>query len=227
MPALVPIRRHPAARCSGGGFDGIWRRYLGSAIGCLLWLWICSWRVRWFGRERPPERRILCFWHGRQMPLLAYEKRRGVVVMVSLSRDGAVQTGLLGALGMRVVRGSSSRRGAQGLRALTRALDGGGEGAFAVDGPRGPEHRAKAGAIVAARLSAAPMVPLGAAAHPAWRLQARWESFLVPWPFARVVVVEGEPLLATTTDAGTAALEAGIKDAEGRAEVLLGTWRRK
>lgn len=191
----------------------------------MLWLLTRTWRVRWVRAGEAHRPRILCFWHGRQLPLLSYERRRGAVVMVSLSRDGALQSVILGLLGLRVVRGSSSRGGATGLLAFTRGMRSSAEGVFALDGPRGPARHAKPGAALAAKLSGASLVPLGAAAFPARAVQARWEEFLVPLPFARVVVVEGDSLDPASCDDGMQVLEAAVDAAERSAATLLRRWR--
>jgi lysophospholipid acyltransferase (LPLAT)-like uncharacterized protein len=50
-------------------------------------------------------------------------------------------------------------------------------------------------------------------------LRRAWDRFLVPWPFARVVVVAGAPLAVDA--AGPEAVEAAIERAERRAAELL------
>ena len=44
-----------------------------------------------------------------------------------------------------------------------------------------------------ARIGGAPMVPLACAADRAWHLD-RWDDFMIPKPFARVVYAIGEPI---------------------------------
>ena len=61
------------------------------------------------------------------------------------------------------------------------------------DGPNGPKHEFKVGAVLMARIGGAPMVPLACAADSAWYLD-RWDDFMVPKPFARVVYAIGEPI---------------------------------
>jgi lysophospholipid acyltransferase (LPLAT)-like uncharacterized protein len=60
------------------------------------------------------------------------------------------------------------------------------------DGPRGPEYEFKAGAILMARIAAVPIIPIACAANRAWYLD-RWDNFMIPKPFARVVIGIGEP----------------------------------
>jgi lysophospholipid acyltransferase (LPLAT)-like uncharacterized protein len=138
---------------------------------------------------------VLAFWHGTQWPLLAWRRRRRTVVLVSLSRDGAMQARALALQGLRVVRGSSSRGGARGLAALVRAMrreDA--DAAFAVDGPRGPRGTVKRGAIVAARLAGAVLVPMVGVVRHGIVLRRAWDRFAIAWPFTRVDVVLGPPV---------------------------------
>ncbi len=96
--------------------------------------------------------------------------------------------------GIRVVRGSSSRGGARALLALARVIREAGENALIVpDGPRGPRHVAQNGAIMLAKMTGAPMVPLAFGAAPC-RVLESWDAFVVPYPFARAAMVFGEPI---------------------------------
>jgi hypothetical protein len=61
------------------------------------------------------------------------------------------------------------------------------------DGPSGPKYEFKAGAVLMARIVSAPLVPLACAADRAWYLK-RWDNFMIPKPFARIVLAVGEPL---------------------------------
>jgi lysophospholipid acyltransferase (LPLAT)-like uncharacterized protein len=130
------------------------RALLGLLLGLVVRLWLATLRVRVIrhpGLDRVGDRPwVLAFWHGTQWPLLAWRRRRRTVVLVSLSRDGALQARALAVQGFRVVRGSSSRGGARGLAMLVRAMKcEATDAAFAVDGPRGPFGVVKGGVIVA------------------------------------------------------------------------------
>ena len=46
--------------------------------------------------------------------------------------------------------------------------------------------------MLLAQLSGRPILPLAFAASRAWRFTA-WDRFVLPWPFARVVVAVGVP----------------------------------
>jgi hypothetical protein len=159
-----------------------------------------TWRVRLSG-PTPPYRDgpvVFCFWHGRQAGLFAHPRPRPVAVLASLSRDGALQARILARLGFEVHRGSSSRGGASGLMSLVRAVRGGADAAFAVDGPRGPLHVAKPGALLAARASGAAVVPIAVRASGAWVFEKAWDRYALPKPFAEVELVRGAAMEAST-----------------------------
>ena len=48
-------------------------------------------------------------------------------------------------------------------------------------------------AVLMARIGGTPLVPLACAADRAWYLN-RWDDFMIPKPFARVVLAVGEPV---------------------------------
>lgn len=172
---------------------------LGVLLGLLARAWLATLRVHVVSHPALDEVQdrpwVLAFWHGTQWPLLAWRRRRRTVVLVSLSRDGAMQSRALALQGLRVVRGSSSRGGARGLVALVRTMKrDGADAAFAVDGPRGPRGIVKSGAVVAARLAGAVIVPMGGAVRRGIVLRRAWDRFAIAWPFTRVDVVLGRPV---------------------------------
>jgi lysophospholipid acyltransferase (LPLAT)-like uncharacterized protein len=140
---------------------------------------------------------IYCVWHGRilMVPWLNARLRRthgarGVSVLASRSRDGGIVSAYVSRFGLDVVRGSSSRGGAAALRALVSVVANGRDVALVPDGPRGPRGQLEPGVVALAALTGAPVVPLGFAARPAWRLQT-WDQFQIPAPFARAAAVFG------------------------------------
>ena len=60
------------------------------------------------------------------------------------------------------------------------------------DGPQGPQYELKTGVMLMARVGKVPIVPVSCAADRAWYLD-RWDRFMIPKPFARVVIGVGEP----------------------------------
>jgi lysophospholipid acyltransferase (LPLAT)-like uncharacterized protein len=207
-----------------------WRTVLGRILGTILWLWIRTWRVKVLYCERSvfesPEPVVLCFWHGAQMGLLGWSRRRRTTVMVSFSTDGALQAGVLDTLGLFVVRGSTSRGARSGLRAVVRALRAGTDAAFAVDGPRGPLGVVHSGAATAAEISGSVLVPMAAVARPTLVLSRTWDRFSVVLPFARVCIAFGPCLDPRQAREDPSAVARGIDEAASQAEAAFRDRRR-
>lgn len=135
---------------------------------------------------------IFAFWHSWILPLAFLHREEGVVVLVSRHGDGEYITRVVRRMGFETARGSSTRGGARGLRELVRAQREGRDIAFTPDGPRGPARVFKRGALVAAQLTGAPVVPVSVEAETVWRVGS-WDRLAVPKPFGRFRVRYGDP----------------------------------
>lgn len=142
-----------------------------------------------FRREGRPV--IFVFWHGQLLPLIHYHRNEGIVVLVSDHADGEYVTRVIERHGFSTARGSSTRGGIRGLKSLIRAARNGHDLALTPDGPRGPARRFKAGALMAAQVTGAPIVPVAAGASAAWHFDS-WDHFMVPRPLSRVTIEYGE-----------------------------------
>lgn len=143
--------------------------------------------------DRAGDPYVAVFWHSRLLPIAFAYRDTGIATLISRSRDGRLIAEVAERWGYRVERGSSSRGGTAGLRAVVRHLRARRRVALTPDGPRGPARVMKAGPLRAARLTGAPVVPVAVSAHPAWRAGS-WDRFLVPLPFARVLIRFGPPV---------------------------------
>jgi lysophospholipid acyltransferase (LPLAT)-like uncharacterized protein len=140
-------------------------------------------RLEHFRRRGEPV--IFVFWHGHLLPLVHYHRREGIVVLVSEHTDGEYIARILDRYGFGTVRGSSTRGGMRGLRGLVRAARAGRDLALTPDGPRGPRHEVKPGALAAAQMTGLPLLPLAVSVTSAWALGS-WDRFLVPRPFSTI-----------------------------------------
>ena len=115
--------------------------------------------------------------------------------LISPSVDGEAPTWLAQSYGAQVIRGSSTHTGSRAVRQLYKAVRKDKLSPLITpDGPRGPRFEFKGGAIMVAQLCGAPVVPLAFAARPA-KVFKTWDKFVLPWPFARVVIAVGEPAM--------------------------------
>ncbi len=165
----------------------------------LLHLLALTWRVRFTNPEvvrsfkdaRQPFMYVL--WHGQLLPLLWTHRGRDIAVMISEHRDGEMIARVAQSLGLRTVRGSTTRGAARALLGACREIEAGHDVAVTVDGPRGPAGTVAPGSLIISQRTGAPMVPTAASCSRAWRLKS-WDRFMIPKPFARVVVTYGAPL---------------------------------
>ena len=142
---------------------------------------------------------IYAFWHDSVFLLPYTHRNSGIMIMVSESKDGEIATGILKHFGYEVVRGSSKRRGSRALINLYDGMRKGKSVAITVDGPRGPRHEAKEGAIFLAGKLQAPIIPVATGAKRFWTLERSWDKLVLPVPFSEGVVLYGQPIMVNGT----------------------------
>ena len=216
---------------NGSGLAGIW---IPPVVRAIFRTVTATLRVRSEGIEHlesleaSGDRAVLAFFHGRQFLLAGYLLGRKLTVLSSLSRDGELQARVMSGLGYAVVRGSASKGGARGLIGLKRKMDEGYHATFAVDGPRGPLHEVKPGAVYLAKKTGCPIIPLASSARPAHIFSETWDRYLLPWLFGRGVVLFGSPMTFNedTSDAAIArdcaVLKTALLDLQERADGMVG-----
>lgn len=188
MPAAPPSK---TARALVG-----WRRVVLWPFVSLLKAWASTLRLDLSpedirNRNYEDEAVVVVVWHNRLFVVAEMFRRFGRVrpfySLVSASKDGAWLNAFLESLGMRTVRGSSSRLGREAAAALVEVVKAGYHVGITPDGPRGPCYDFKPGALIVARRAHAPVLLIGGEFGSAWRL-GTWDRFYVPLPFSRVRV---------------------------------------
>lgn len=207
------------------------------------WLGFCLKTTRWSFENRDAAEAvwdagggvIVCFWHEEiavSPPAWDYERGQEPRALISQSHDGEIFAQAVARLGIPPIRGSSAKKRADGgvkdkggteaFREILRWVKAGNCIAITPDGPRGPRRELAEGAIVLARLTKAPVLMLGIAAKPSIRLDT-WDRSILPLPFARGVVVYGDPFVETGEDSEQvrAGWKARLDALADRAEALL------
>jgi len=139
---------------------------------------------------------IVAFWHQRFFGAIGYVKKFRALApsaIISKSRDGEWISQVALRLGIRPVRGSSSRGGKEALAAMVADLAHNPAAIHAVDGPQGPKGVVKAGLIRMAQLSQAAIFPVCISLDRAWVTHS-WDRFLIPKPFSRVLIRWTDPI---------------------------------
>jgi lysophospholipid acyltransferase (LPLAT)-like uncharacterized protein len=192
-------------------YDAIFLRVLPPLAVLLVKVWMLSCRVvRIEGiegereaLERSGGRAVYATWHQRLIYHSRYFGSRHITIMISQSRDGEYAARVGSWFGFRNVRGSSTRGGRKALKEITKRIREGEMGGMLADGPQGPARVAKIGSVIMARDAGVPLLPVLWGADRCWTLNS-WDRFLIPKPFARVVICHGEPIWVPPSAQGEA-----------------------
>jgi len=170
-----------------------WYHWLWVApFALLLRLWLATLRIR---SNQPlvddvDGGRIIVLWHDRLFVSGLVGRRffrRPINALISTSKDGGWLVAFFRLMGLKAVRGSSSKRGAAALMTLTRVVRAGEHAGITPDGPKGPARVCKTGVVGLAKLTGRPIILMGLDYACCWRLR-NWDRFALPLPFSRVDV---------------------------------------
>ncbi|MGH6636008.1 MAG: glycosyltransferase [Gammaproteobacteria bacterium] len=169
-----------------------------------LWSWLlrlqcATWRTKYEGIEdldqilRQGRRVMFSFWHGKYVPLFALLRGRSACVFTSKSNRGEVISDICRRFGYHCVQIPDNGR-AYSISTMRRALVDHQNGGIAVDGPVGPYHRVKKGAIKLASELGYEVVPASVCARRRRVLKHRWDRLEIPGLFTRVGFAIGAPI---------------------------------
>jgi lysophospholipid acyltransferase (LPLAT)-like uncharacterized protein len=162
---------------------------------------VIGWTMRWQSEGdahldeiyNSGHRAIFTFWHGRIFPATYYWRKRGIVVMTSMNRDGEAIAQCIQRFRYGVARGSSSRGGFRALAEMSRLIRQGRDAAFTIDGPRGPRYIAKQGPVLLAMKTGAAIFCFHISMKHKIQLKS-WDEFQIPLPFTPALVLKAEPI---------------------------------
>ncbi|MEH3116883.1 MAG: lysophospholipid acyltransferase family protein [Methylorubrum populi] len=180
---------------------------------------------------------IAAMWHGQHI-MISFMRRPQdrVATIISRSPDGNINTIALTRMGVRVMRASGARGravrdarakgGAEGLRAMVKALKGGETVAFSADVPK-VSRVCDAGIVMLARFSGCPIVPVAVVTSRHIRFNS-WDRACLGLPFGRGAMVFGEPVFVPrevtpeAADALRQRVQAELNRVHDRAYTLVG-----
>jgi lysophospholipid acyltransferase (LPLAT)-like uncharacterized protein len=174
--------------------------------------------------ERDGKQPIFCFWHDRIFAGTYFFRNRKIIVMNSLSFDGAYMARFVQKLGYGSVRGSSTRGGTGALVEMIRLMRSGYATAFTVDGPRGPRYEAKLGPVLLAKKTADPLLPFLLECKELWSVRS-WDIAQIPKPFTRVKLMIEKPIYVAE-NAEDEGLEAKRVELQSTLEMLVEKGRK-
>jgi len=138
------------------------------------------------------QRSILCFWHARMLMMPYAHRGWQGYMLISEHRDGGFIAHTMHLLGIRTIRGSSTRGGGRAMLEMIRRVKhehcslG-----ITPDGPKGPREKVQKGTVQLAAKTGLPLLPVCYATKRHWRAGS-WDRFYLPLPFTQGVFVFGD-----------------------------------
>jgi hypothetical protein len=136
---------------------------------------------------------VFVFWHGSMTFPWWRMRHHNAAALVSQSKDGQLLADLLEHWGYTVLRGSSNRGSKEAMASMRSAVSDGHVLCVTPDGPRGPYHEMKMGAIRVAQTMNVPLVMMSVGYRRFRRLRS-WDRFEIPLPFTRARVLISDPI---------------------------------
>ena len=139
---------------------------------------------------------VYAIWHGQQCCVHGLPNRKNCNVLVSRSRDGQIIAGVVERWGFKVIHGSKGKKGSvEASMQMIHALENGESCAIMVDGPKGPYHVVKDGAIRIAKKAGVPIVPVYWYSPNFTFLKfPSWDEFRIPFFWTKLINIYGEPI---------------------------------
>lgn len=138
---------------------------------------------------------LFALWHSRQCGVYGIPEREKLHCLISRSRDGEIIAAAAESLGIKTVRGSQKKGGAQASLEILDVLKEGNNVAITIDGPLGPKEVVKKGIVEIAKLSGVPIVPF------AWHSPSKgfiklktWDDFCFPLFCKKLCLLCGNPI---------------------------------
>jgi len=172
---------------------------------------------------------IHAFWHSEIFAATWFWRNRRIVVMSGYNFDARFTANVIQKYGYEIARGSASRGAAGAMVSMVRAMQRGQNTAFTIDGPRGPRHVAKAGAVMVAKATGAPIICFHIRPARAWVFSKSWDRTEIPRPFSRIALFIAPPI-AVAQNASEAEQVAKLQEVQAALDGLVregDEWRRE
>ncbi len=145
------------------------------------------------GLEKEGQNFVFAFWHGTMLLPWYVKRNNNFIGLTSKSKDGNLLAKVLKNWNYMVVRGSSHQGGDVALGVMVDYARNKKSIAITPDGPRGPEKKMKAGAVVTAKKANVPLILAGVAFNKKKKLKS-WDQFEIPKFFSRARIIYSDPI---------------------------------
>ncbi len=139
---------------------------------------------------------IYAIWHSNQFLVHGFRDKSKTSILISNSLDGDIVSYVAQKWGFKVKRGSSGRKGAvSATKQLYDELMNGENVVITVDGPRGPYHEVKKGAIALSVETGIPIVPVNwYSEDKSFKEMGSWDKMKFPLGRCRIMNLYGKPI---------------------------------
>lgn len=138
---------------------------------------------------------ILVNWHSRLLGIPVFTRGgHRIAYMTSPSRDGRIMAMAAQHFDIDIIWGSGSQKAVSGYRTMRRRLDQGLNVGIHPDGPRGPARKVAPGAIMLAKTSGVPLIPIAWSTSRMTR-SASWDRLAIPKFFTKGIQLWGKPIM--------------------------------
>ncbi len=136
--------------------------------------------------------KVVVHWHENVIffTLLLFKRKPPFTPLASKSKDAEWGVKIVRRLGYEAVRGSSRKGGKEAIVQLMQKLNEGYNILLAVDGPTGPKHVPKPGALKISAACQAEILPTQCFCSNSFALKT-WDKMRIPYPFSTVDIVFG------------------------------------
>ena len=147
-----------------------------------------TWRIKQTGEVTNHQPGVFAFWHDVMLPGWYVHRNTKSIAIVSKSKDGEKLSRILHAWNIKTLRGSSSQSGKEVLQEAIQLLQKEYSLLITPDGPRGPRHSMKAGAVIAALRSLRPLYLVNISIQHSFIFNKSWDKFALPLPFSTITL---------------------------------------
>lgn len=152
---------------------------------------------------------LFAVWHDETFVCFYHYRNRQVGFLREASLNGEILASVAKSLGyvdFAVTDNANDRQTIKATIQFIKYLQDGHDGVFAIDGPRGPYHKAKPGILYIAEKAKVTVIALKVKYSHAMRFWWRWDKYLIPLPFSRctITVTEIQKARAATGDPAAA-----------------------
>ena len=162
-------------------------------------LFVKTWRIKTYNEDifknlvAEGKSPVIVIWHDSLLPLSLSMSHKNIATIASDSKDGDLITFILEKWGYYVTRGSSTRGGLKAAMNIIKYCKKNPHGAaITVDGPVGPRHEVKSGAVFIAKNLSNVAIVVTLKTKSYYRFSS-WDKFILPKPFAKIDVFFSEP----------------------------------